>query len=327
MNFIHEEWSEVYRDVPQEVEVILDRGKQELHKFLLERAQVYDVIYITRPHNLAAFNACPAQARRRCERVKIIYDAESLSWLREIGRLRLKGKRVSTEEEKRLMTTEVQSMRNCDAITAVSERERQELLAHGYERVHLLGHALVCAPTPKSFLERKDILFVGSIHDAKSPNADSLVWFVKKILPRVLERVGPDVNLLVAGHGTSQYLGDYDSRRIKVLGGVGDLTGLYNDARIFIAPTRYAAGIPHKAHEAAGHGLPLVATKLIGSQLGWQDEEELLIADDPASFAAACVRLYKEQPLWERLRQNALKRVESDCAPTEFAECLRGIMD
>jgi glycosyltransferase involved in cell wall biosynthesis len=114
---------------------------------------------------------------------------------------------------------------------------------------------------------------------------------------------------------------------VQVLGRVDDLTEAYNNARLFIAPTRFSAGIAHKVHEAAAHGLPLVATSSIGKQLGWSHEKEVLLADDEKSFAAECVRLYQDRQLWQRLRQNALARIETECCPAAFSERLRAIVN
>ena len=55
---------------------------------------------------------------------------------------------------------------------------------------------------------------------------------------------------------------------IRVLGDVADPLPLYSAARVFIAPTREAAGIPYKIHHAAAHRLPVVATRLLAEQLG-----------------------------------------------------------
>ena len=53
---------------------------------------------------------------------------------------------------------------------------------------------------------------------------------------------------------------------------VDDLTPLYEDARVFVAPTRYSAGISLKVIEAAARGVPIVCTPLVSRQLGWSQE-------------------------------------------------------
>ena len=56
-------------------------------------------------------------------------------------------------------------------------------------------------------------------------------------------------------------------RGVTCLGPVPDLTDEYARARVFIAPTRFAAGIPFKVHEALSYGLPVVGSRLISEQL------------------------------------------------------------
>jgi glycosyltransferase involved in cell wall biosynthesis len=104
-----------------------------------------------------------------------------------------------------------------------------------------------------------------------------------------------------------------------VLGTVADLGPLYDRARVFIAPTRFAAGIPYKVHHAAAHGLPTVVTGLLAEQLGWRDGHELLAAGDARGFASACARVYRDEALWRTLRAGALARLETDCAWPPFA--------
>ena len=76
--------------------------------------------------------------------------------------------------------------------------------------------------------------------------------------------------------------------RITLRGTVADTLPLYASHRVFVAPTRYAAGLPYKVNEAASFGLPVVATELLRGQLGWTDGEDILAAPaaDPALFAA-----------------------------------------
>jgi glycosyltransferase involved in cell wall biosynthesis len=109
---------------------------------------------------------------------------------------------------------------------------------------------------------------------------------------------------------------------------VADTTPLYEAARIFIAPTRFAAGTPYKIYEAAAMGLPCVVTTLLAEQLGWRDGEELLAvpADEPMAFAAAIARLYHDEALWMRLRAGALKRLARENSPADFARAVKNLL-
>ena len=95
-----------------------------------------------------------------------------------------------------------------------------------------------------------------------------------------------------------------------------------------MAPTRFAAGIPHKIHEAVGYGVPVVATQLLADQLGWINGEDLLSSDasDPETFIRHCIRLYTNERLWTKLRENALARIEEECSPERFASVLKEVL-
>jgi len=188
-------------------------------------------------------------------------------------------------------------------------------------------YSIEIALTRNSFEARNDFLFVGAINSDDSPNADSIIWFGEQILPLVQESLGEEVKLMVAGLICHGFRTRIKHNSVQFLGKVDDLTPLYNQARLFVAPTRFAAGLPHKVCEAAAYGLPIVATSLVGLQLGWDNERELLLADDPQSFADACLRLYTDRSLWYLLRDNVIKRASEDFSPEEFSQQLKRIVE
>src|SRR5262245_656091 len=53
----HEDWSEVYEDIPRTVEVITGWGTLRLQDFLRQREGFYDQIIVSRPHNMQTFRA------------------------------------------------------------------------------------------------------------------------------------------------------------------------------------------------------------------------------------------------------------------------------
>jgi GT2 family glycosyltransferase len=325
LTYSQEDWHSIYEDLPREVEVMINQGLPFLEQFLTERAGYYDIVFISRPHNMS--NLDSLIGGKLFAGARIIYDAEALFALRHIEQKRIQGKRVSCEVGQSLLNKELRLAEGCDRVISVSKRESEEFLKAGMKAVYTLGHALEVTPTPNDFAERNDILFVGAIHEPDLPNADSVLWFSRKILPRIQKALGTEVNLIVAGVIHSEVEEQLDKRNIQVRGVVKDLTELYNECRIFVAPTRFSAGLPHKVHEAAAHGLPVVATALTGSQLGWDHDRDLLLAKDDDSFAAACIRLYQDQQLWQRLRGNALQRVAVECSPESFVEQLKAIIE
>ncbi|WP_294042967.1 glycosyltransferase family 4 protein, partial [Thiolapillus sp.] len=162
-----------------------------------------------------------------------------------------------------------------------------------------------------------------------SPNVDSIVWFVHEVFPLLLDKL-PGIHLKLVGTNESseiQKLGD--NPQIELLGRQESLEPFYSAARVFIAPTRYAGGVPYKIHEAASYGLPVVASELLCEQLGWKSGEELLVANvqDPVKFADQCARLYSDEALWQSVREAALRRVESECSVSKMKKMVETAFD
>jgi GT2 family glycosyltransferase/Flp pilus assembly protein TadD len=325
-----EEWNLVYSDIHREVEIIPNYGLEKLEKFLFSRAGYYDIIFVSRPHNMNHLNYILSQTDLlRGE--KIIYDAEALYSLRQIAYKQLKSQSISEREQQKLITEELELARKSDLIISVSSLEQQRFLDYGYQQVTVLGHSLAINPTPNNFSERQNILFVGSIYVEESPNADSILWLVEEIFPLIQSYLNEEIQLLIAGNNQveniKQHIAKLNNPAIKILGKVDNLPELYNQTRLFIAPTRFAAGIPHKVHEAAAYGLPIVTTSLIATQLKWTNATELLIADSTQEFANQCINLYQNAQLWQNLRVNALKKIEVECSPEYFTQTLKTILE
>jgi glycosyltransferase involved in cell wall biosynthesis len=202
----------------------------------------------------------------------------------------------------------------------VSETERQLFAAAGIPNVFVVGHAVEPRPTPGPFERRRSILFVGAF-SAESPNEDAVQFFCREVVP-ALRKGGCTAPIVVAGAGIPDHVMAFEDPTISWHSHVDDLTPLYDDARIFVAPTRYAAGISLKIVEAAARGIPIVCTALVANQLGWNSGIELLTADSPTDFADAIVSLYGDRALWLRLREAALKRVADDYNAAAFRSAL-----
>jgi glycosyltransferase involved in cell wall biosynthesis len=171
--------------------------------------------------------------------------------------------------------------------------------------------------TPCDFESRSGLLFVGAVHEEASPNGDSLIWFLTEVYPKIRAALG-EIPVTIAGVNRSERIRKLAVGPIRVTGHRTSLTDLYAGSRLFIAPTRYAAGIPHKVHEAAAHGLPVVTTTLLAAQLGWTPAE-LGIAESAEDYAARCIEVYTSSEKWKGLREAALDRVRTECSPETFS--------
>ena len=313
----------LFADLPDTVELLHDRTADTLPALLAERAGFYDVIWIARAHNfrrLAQFlTDLPAPPR-------LILDTEAIAPLREAARAGLTGAAFDLPAA---LTAEFAGAAACAALVAVSPAEAEILRGLGLGPVTVIGHSRRPEPTPRGFAGRAGMLFLGAMHEPDSPNHDALRWFVAEVLPRVEAALRWETRLTVAGFtGPGVDLSALAGHpRITLRGAVADTAPLFDQHRLFVAPTRYADGLPYKLHEAAGYGLPIVASGILARQLGWDDALLTAETDDPAAFAAAVVRLYRDAALWEALRAAALARVAEDCDPARTEAALRALLE
>lgn len=325
--------SRVYGDFPDTVEVLFDRSAEDLDRFLEERAGAFDLVWVGRTHNLARLLPVLHKNSRYLPKTEFILDTEAVISPRRILRDEVLGlAEPSLPNALDLaLREEFDCAYFCQRIIAVTDREARFIRRAGHPNVVVIGHSLQARSTRRSFSERKDLLFVGAIVDEASPNLDSLIWFGREVMPKVQAELGSEVRLTVVGSRSRKVdlscLNEFEG--LDLVGEVEDLEPFYDAHRVFIAPTRFAGGIPYKIHESASFGLPVVASDLLIAQLGWTDGEDIVSggAPDAGVFADAVIRLYREETFWSHIREGALKRLAEDCAPDRFDAAVAAVLE
>ncbi|HQT64221.1 MAG: hypothetical protein B7Z75_08925 [Acidocella sp. 20-57-95] len=319
----------IYREFPDTVEIIHDRELKDLAAFLKQRSGYFDVLWIARTHNAERLLDILMAASAHLPINRIVLDTEAVAAARLAERDAILGNTPASSLEKAVQK-ELASAYFCQKIIAVNQMDADIIKQSGFEDVSILGHVRPLTPTPKPFDERHGMLFVGAIHDQESPNLDGLEWFVSEVLPLLHGQLPDDVSFTIAGYVNRRIdlSGFGKARRVRLRGPVDDLTPLYNNHRIFVAPTRFAGGIPFKLHEAASHGLPIVAATLLCRQVGWRGDVELLSGNvrDPAQFATQIMKLYTDKVMWEQMRANALARLAQENSPEFYRNAVSGIL-
>lgn len=322
VNGCSQDRARVFGDMPESAEVMHDRDINGLAAFIELRRGYYDLIWVARAHNLDRIRAWLLE-----DGPPIVLDTEAVAALREAEQARLAGKSYDVAAGMRSL---LGAAARCTRVVAVTEAEAETLRDHGVPDVAVVGHMVEPRPTIRRFLRRAGILFVGAFHTMDCPNLDGLTWFVDEVLPLIEAELGWETRLTIAGFmAPGVNLDRFENHpRITLRGAVADLENLYDGNRVFIAPTRFAAGAPYKVFEAASRGVPVVATKLLCRQLGWTEGEEILSAgsDDPATFAAGVVSLHRDADLWRTVREAALWRLERENAKAGFTEAVASVL-
>ena len=324
LQFPVDDWGAVYSTLDSTIEVLLDRGHAGLIPLLEKRKNFYQYIMVSRLHNMEIFNNIVDQDPALLEGSKVFYDAEAIFAPRDIMKMELLGQAITEDEKQKLIAKELDQAKNAEKIISVSKMEADLYKHASYTNTVVLGHALQAEPGNKGFDERSGVLFVGALRDEGSPNVDSLLWFVINVLP-IIEQEIPDIELYVVGDCSAPSLKTIECGNVQFLGRLDSITSTYNDRRLLIAPTRFAAGIPHKVHEAASRGIPSVTTGLLAKQLGWKHGKQLLVGDGAPKFAEQCVRLYRDEKLWRRVRSAGLQSISHECSDEKFQATLRGL--
>lgn len=321
-----DDWEAVYASLPHSTEVMLGPGfgMAGLERFLERRRGVYDVLWVSRPPNLKALQPLRERRPDLFEGLRIIYDSEALFALREIGEAAARGRPMTPEQAGARLQAELAQAQGAYRSVVVSEIDAAHFRAAGHEVV-TLSHAMTTRRDVPDVTLRQGLLFVGALHP-DTPNEDGLLWFVEDVLPR-LRALLPALPLLrVVGECRSSRVAALAGPHLQILGAQTDLAPHYDQARVFIAPARFAGGVPLKVIEAAAHGIPVVASSLLVDQLAWVHGEDIRGAADATAFAQQVARLLRDDVTWRLQQQAAWATCQARYAPEHFTSAVRRLV-
>jgi O-antigen biosynthesis protein len=306
----------------QQLGVEVLHSARDIHATLAERPELYDVAIVSRPHNAHLLDV----VRRFNSHAGLVYDAEAVFAVRDLLQASVEGVVVPDAEARDRVEGELDLMDGADVVLTVSApelrpvRERRPSLA-----VEAWGASVRPGAARADFRARRDLLFVGAL--GTPPNADAVAYFLQSVFPDIRRRV--DCSLYVVGAQPQPGLFAHRatfSEGVIFTGFVEDLAPVYDRARVFVAPHRFAAGTPHKVIEAMAHGVPCVVSKLLADQLEVTDGEEALVGADAEQLVERVTRLYRDRRLWRRVQQGGLRFVER-YDPDAMREKLSKILD
>jgi glycosyltransferase involved in cell wall biosynthesis len=146
------------------------------------------------------------------------------------------------------------------------------------------------------------LLFQGNL--SYPPNIDAAQWLARDIAPLIRAAV-PSAEVRLVGRPGENVSELHQSGVLSVVGEVPTMDDELARAAVAVVPIRYGSGTRIKILESFAHRIAVVSTTLGAEGLEVEDGVHLLVADEPAAFAAATVRLLGDPPLRRRLTEAA----------------------
>jgi glycosyltransferase involved in cell wall biosynthesis len=153
----------------------------------------------------------------------------------------------------------------------------------------------------------RTVLFFGTFN--YYPNHDGALYFLREVWP-LLAASHPRARLKLIGADPPAEIAAFAGPNVEVPGLVSDIRRHIAEAAVAIVPLRIGGGTRLKVLESMAMGKAIVSTRLGAEGIDAASERDLLLADNPAEFAAAVGRVLDDPVLAARLGASARRLVE-----------------
>ncbi len=247
----------------------------------------------------------------------IIFDAHNATWtiwerMRDTAAWFLKP--VYRLEMDRIKKYEAMLTEQFDHTMVVIEQDKEALLqgnpnglttkiAQRISTIPIAVDTIELQPVQRQ-PESRNIMTLGSLH--YPPNADGIRWFMNDVFPLIQKEV-TDVTLTVIGKNPPSdfsQLADQSEGKIIITDYVPDLTPYMETATLMVVPVRAGSGMRVRLLEAFARAMPAVTTTIGLEGIDAKHGREIIVADDPLSFARATVDLLCDTRLQNQLAEN-----------------------
>jgi len=196
----------------------------------------------------------------------------------------------------RLKQYELGVLNSYDAVAAITPQDAAWFSANGFTKplsVIPFGMDLSSIHRKSSITEDKASVFHIGAMDWK-PNMEGVSWFLEKVWDKVLMQQ-PDVKLYLAGRNMTAELKNLKRRNVEVLGEVADAHQFILSKGLMIVPLLSGGGMRVKLIEGMALGKVVLSTTVGAEGVECEDGMNILIADDPADFAAVIGKYLSDQ--------------------------------
>ena len=253
----------------------------------LRAAPRYDVAWVLGAHTLAGIGRLPAD--------RVVLDVDDVPYLvlehklaaRAGSPLQRAADRLDARRWRSLLPrllADVDAAAVCSSLDQRRLGGGQVVIPNGYDPP---------AVRPRRSDVRPVLVCVGG--SDYGPNDDANVVAAREVLPLVRREL-PDAELWLVGTAApgSATSGLGELPGVRLLGHVPDVPAVLAEAAVSLVAIRFGGGTRVKVLEAFAHELPVVSTSVGVEGLEVRPGEHVLVADDAAGLAAACLRVLRD---------------------------------
>ena len=304
-----------------------DEGIEVLHaphvnsmgEYLRDHGGHYDVVTLSR-HYIAIQHV--DLLREHHPSTQIWFDTVDLHYLRLRRQYELDKVPATLRMAELAHREECEVISKSDLTIVVSEVELAELANEQPDaKVAVISNIHEVAHDWPGFDDRSGVMFVGGFQHP--PNIDAVEYYASEIWP-LLNELCPDLETYIIGSRMPDRLKKIgESKGLKMLGFVEDLTPYYESCKLAIAPLRYGAGVKGKVNQALSYGVPVVGSPDAVEGMGLTHEREVMVAETPEGFADSIATVCNNRELWQALSERGAASLTGRFTPEVAEEALR----
>jgi glycosyltransferase involved in cell wall biosynthesis len=256
-------------------------------------------------------------AIKKHSRAKIVLRAHNIEhfiWRRHISREKISLRKIYlTLQNKRLRKFELDVISKVDAIVPITRTDEEEFKKLGFNKPMfscITGVDVKAYQTKLKLNEKaKTIFYFGSMDWL--PNQEAASWFLDNCWDLVHKAV-PEARLIIAGRGMPLEFFHITRPNVVIVENVEDGKAFFQQHQVMIVPLWSGSGLRIKIIEGMAYGKAIVSTSIGAEGINYTHNTNIIIADNPADFAGAVIKLLTDTGSREALEQGAAEFARSE---------------
>ena len=273
------------------------------------------------------------------------HNVESEIWRRHAATAGNPAKKMMYRMEfRKMLRYERAAVCKFQHVIAVSENDRSlmtrwvdgdrvTVVPTGVDLAHYRPEPAECEPKSDAYAPL--ITFVGAMD--WEPNVDGVEYFCSEVWPTIKAEV-PQAQFRIVGRNPDRRVQKWASNStnanndgsIEVTGRVPSIVEHLRQSAVVIVPLRIGGGTRLKIYEAMATAKAVVSTTVGAEGLDVHHGRDIILADDPRSFAQAVIMLLRDPELRRRYEKAAVEtaaRYDWPAIGERFSEVLHSVAE